>query len=246
MEISYSLALSRQLALQHKLEITANNIANVNTTGFKAGSLLVRSEAVEPESNKNHVENDRPWKMAYDWSGLRDYRQGGLKTTSSPLDIAISGDGFLTINTPGGPRYSRGGSFSLNDQGEVVDANGNQLQGDGSAISIPNNAKEINIGSDGTLSVDGQIQGKIQIVNFNNPQSLQAEGNNLYNGGDQTPQPVDNPKLVQGAIEQSNVNSVFEMTDMIDISRQYAATQNMMQKMNDREQNAIRTIGKIT
>ncbi len=246
MEISYSLALSRQLALQHKLEVTANNIANVNTSGFKAGSLLIRSEDVKPSSNKNNLATDQPWKMAYDWSGLRDYRQGGLKTTGSPLDLAITGEGFFTVNTPNGPRYTRGGAFSMNDQGEVVDGNGNQLQGDGSAVTIPNNAKEINIATDGTLSVDGQVQGKIQIVKFDDPQSLQTEGNDLYNGGNQTAQPLENAQMVQGAIEQSNVNSVFEMTDMIEISRQYEATQGMVQRMHDREQNAIRTIGKVT
>lgn len=247
MDVTASLGLSRQIILQRRLDVLANNMANLNTIGFKSNSLLVQSTA-----NQSHQAGDadasvKPVQMAYDWSIMRDYRQGSIKNTGSPLDIAINGEGFFAVNTPNGTRYTRAGAFALNDQGSIVDMAGNELQADGSAISIPNNAKEIVIGADGTLSIDGKLQSRIRLVKFENPQALQPEGNNLFAAPDTLqPQVMADGKMTQGALEQSNVNSVYEMSNMVEISRQYQSAQNMMSDMADRQRSAIRTLGKIT
>ncbi len=225
---------------QTKMDVIANNLANVNTTGFKQ-SRAVFQDLLYQNLRQPGAQSSQTTQYP---SGLqlgtgvrvvateRLMTQGNLTQTGNSLDVGINGQGFFQIMQPNGTiAYSRDGTFQLNNQGQVVTSNGYLLQ---PPVTIPPNAQSITIGSDGTVSVvlPGQAQpqqvGTMQLANFINPTGLQSIGDNLYlqtgsSGAPQTGQPTLNGlgSLQQGYLESSNVNVVSEMVDMISTQRAY-------------------------
>jgi len=244
---SSTLALSHMMALQQKMDIVGNNIANMNTTGFKAVELLLKSEKVSPSVPGVRPLDKNPLVMAADWGTVRDTSPGVVKTTGNPLDVAIQGKGYFTISTPAGDRYTRNGVFELSSGGQLVDLNGNAVQGDGGEINVPPGTSNIAIGPDGTISTPKGILGKLKLVDFDNEQALLPDGNNGLKAAEGTaPNPLEKQSIVQGAIEESNVNSVQQMTDMIEIQRQYMTAANIMKEEGSRQTNAIKDIARIS
>jgi flagellar basal-body rod protein FlgF len=245
MEISGTIALSRMMALQQKMDIVGNNIANMNTTGFKAVQLLMKSEKENNSAPGIQPLDSRPIIMATDFGTVRDTSTGAVKTTGNPLDVAIQGSGYFTVATPNGDRYTRDGVFQISSTGQLVDLSGNAVQGDGGEINIPAGTTNVSIAGDGTISTPNRTLGKLKLVNFANEQALQPDGNNGLKAADgNAPTPLDNPKMVQGAVEQSNVNSVQQMTNMIEIQRQYQAAANIVKDAHDRQNRAIQELAK--
>jgi flagellar basal-body rod protein FlgF len=163
------------------------------------------------------------------------------------LDVAIQGAGYFSVQTPNGDtRYTRNGVFQINDGGQLVDLNGNAVQGSSGEINIPKGTTSITIGQDGTVSTPKAILGQIGLTTFANEQSLQPDGNNyLTASADADPQPATNPRMLQGSIESSNVNTVKSMTQMIEVQRQYQSAANLVQQEQDRTTNAIKDLAKI-
>ncbi len=225
---------------QTKMDVIANNLANVNTTGFKQ-SRAVFQDLLYQNLRQPGAQSSQTTQYP---SGLqlgtgvrvvateRLMTQGNLTQTGNSLDLAINGQGYFQILQPDGTiAYTRDGTFQLNNQGQVVTSNGYLLQ---PPVTIPPNAQSITIGSDGTVSVvlPGQTQpqqvGTIQLANFINPTGLQSIGDNLYlqtgsSGAPQTGQPTLNGlgAVQQGYLESSNVNVVSELVDMIATQRAY-------------------------
>lgn len=227
-------------AEQTKMDVIANNLANVNTTGFKQSRAVfqdllyqnLRQPGAQSSQTTQYPSGLQLGTGVRPVATERLMTQGNLTQTGNSLDVAINGQGFFQIMQPDGTiAYSRDGTFQLNNQGQVVTSNGYLLQ---PPITIPPNAQSITIGSDGTVSVvlpnqaQPQQVGTIQLANFINPTGLQSIGDNLYlqtgsSGAPQTGQPTLNGlgAVQQGYLESSNVNVVSELVDMISTQRAY-------------------------
>ena len=232
------IALSRQMALSREMDVVANNLANMNTTSFKRQLTLISEQQVDVNNA------DKPLSFVFDVGTHRDLSEGEIQVTGNPLDIAISGDGFLVIETEDGERYTRNGNLRLSSEGELTTASGQSVLGDqGRPIVISSDDPKLIIAPDGTITGERGVIGRIALVRFDNPQAANPVGNGLYKT-DETPQAVEDPQIQQGMLESSNVKPVVEMTRMIEISRAYTAISNMLKQDNDLRRNAIRQLGR--
>ena len=245
MDNSLLVSLSQQLAAYRAMDVIANNIANASTPGFKR-------EAAKFEEYVSHVrpaeDQKGPQTVSFvkDAGVLRDLGQGELTATGSPYDFAINGNGFFTVQTPAGMRYTRDGHFSLNQDGELVTSDGYRVQGDGGAITITPSDGEISVGPDGTISsilngASNQI-GKLQLVDFANERAMVKEGANLYSTT-QTANPVPDSSLSQRMLESSNVSPVIEITHMVEVMRAYQMTATMSNSEEELMRQAIDKLG---
>lgn len=245
MDNTVYVALSSQVALRRNLEIVANNMANLSTPGFKAERMMFR-EFLQPVSPADKIS------FVQDIASYNDLSEGPLMTTGAALDLAIAGKGYFTVDTPDGPRYTRGGSFSLDAQRRLVTAQGNPvLSTSGAPIVFPTNAREIVVADDGTISSredDPKISirlDRVGVVDFDDPRQVHSSGDGLMTS-DASPSQVANPRVVQGAIEQSNAQGVREMTEMMEILRTYQTVQKAIDSETDRRRNALQQLSKIT
>lgn len=212
---------------ERRQEILAHNLSNADTSGFKAERVFAQviGDAL-PAANT-----------------ATDLTAGTLKVTGEPLDLALGGDGFFVVQTPEGERLTRGGSFQLDAEGQVVDANGNALLGEAGPIVVSGGAVEVN--GSGTVHVDGKEVGRLRIDNVPAGTRLTHDGANLF-----LPDPAGQPlpeeqRLVkQGALEASNVNTVGSLVDMIEIQRAYTAVQRAVTTLDDIRSTIANEIGK--
>ena len=252
MENALLIGLSRQTALERQLDVIANNIANVNTTGYKADNTLFETYLNTPAHEDNFVGSDRRVSFVQDRGTYRDMTQGGLEGTSNPLDLAIDGSGFLTVQTAGGERYTRDGNLHLDNQGQLVTSNGNPVLGANGPIVLQQTDHDINITPDGTVTVvegsgrTDSVRGKLRLVSFTDAQKVLKEGSNLYSAGDGgAPQPDTKSTVRQGFIEKSNVNSVAEMSRMMEVSRAYTSIANLMNQQSELQKTAIQQLADV-
>jgi flagellar basal-body rod protein FlgF len=226
---------------QNVLDIRASNIANMSTPGFKAGSVLF-SDYLVSEAGDTTTPGGQTEQMVQDRATWRDFSQGPLSRTGNPLDFALSGAGFFVIDTARGERYSRAGRFALSASSQLVDMEGNTVQGiDGRPLVIPPGDSQINVASDGTISTESGQLGKIRVVTFDSQQSLQAEGNCLFSTNE-TPQNAEQPGIVQGTIEGANVQAVVELTRMMAEMREFDFASQFVDAESQRSQSAIDNI----
>ncbi|WDR04253.1 flagellar basal-body rod protein FlgF [Devosia algicola] len=241
MENAQLISLSRQMALQRQMDVVANNMANVNTTGFKAEKLLFEQYVMPVARDRDFPGQDQPLSYVQDWATLHDLRGGAITQTGNPLDAALNGDGFFAVQTAAGERWTKSGSFQIDNSGTLVDLSGNPVLGEGGPIQFSPDEGDISIGANGAISTSAGIKGKLKIVEFANAQALTREGSNLYAGG--TPQPNAKTTVTQGAIERSNVTGVSEMADMIRVTRSYESIAQIMQRQDEMRQSAIQRLG---
>src|SRR5436309_14780108 len=210
MENASLVGLSRQMALQRELDVVSNNIANLNTTGFKADNVVFQ-EFLMPGARANQFAGtDRRVSCVQDRATWLDLSQGPVEHTGNPLDVAISGNAFLTVQTPRGERYTRNGALQINAQGQLVTSEGLAVIGQNGPIVFQPNDRDISIGIDGLISVrEGQNttdsqRGKLKLASFDQPQRLQKDGTSTYMASPGvTPQVPVNVRVNQGAIEKS-------------------------------------------
>jgi flagellar basal-body rod protein FlgG len=240
MDASMWIAKTGLDAQQKRMSVISNNLANVNTTGFKRDRAAFEDmlyQTVRQPGAQVSADGQSPTGLMLG-TGVRlvstekTHIQGSLVTTNNALDIALQGDGFFQIAQPDGTiAYSRDGSFKISSTGQIVTANGALLQ---PALTIPPNVANITVGMDGTVSAElaggggVQVLGQLQIARFINPAGLQSLGQNLLKETPASGAPlVVNPgengsaQLMQGALEASNVNVVEEMVNMIETQRAY-------------------------
>jgi flagellar basal-body rod protein FlgF len=240
MENPALIVVSRQSALRSQMDVISNNLANLNTRGFRKEELLF-SEFVSPKASNPGVRGDGA-KVSFVGLGgtLVDTKEGALETTGNQLDLAIQGPGFFVVDSPNGPRYTRDGRFTVDGQGRIVNRDGAAvLDPRGRPLAVPPGAANIEVTASGQLSSDkGQI-GSLQIVKFADELALQKIGTNQYQT-DATPQPVDgNTAVRQGMVESSNVEPIIELTKMIQVQRAYEAASQMVNNEHDRSLKAI-------
>jgi flagellar basal-body rod protein FlgF len=236
------IALSRVIAQQRALDVRATNIANTSTPGFKAESVLF-SDYLLRQTGASVPPGGRTVQMVQDRATWRDFGEGQILKTGNPLDLALQGDGFFTVSTPRGERYTRAGRFSLSASGQIVDMSGNALLGtDNRPITVPPDSGAIAVTSDGTVNTDtGQI-GKFRIVQFDDQQALRAEGNSLFVAA-QPSREADRPEVMQATIEGANVQAVVELTRMMTEMREFEFATQFVDGEAQREQSAIDRIG---
>ncbi|WDR07562.1 flagellar basal-body rod protein FlgF [Devosia rhodophyticola] len=241
MENAQLISLSRQMALQRQMDVVANNMANVNTTGFKAEKVLFEQYVMPIARDRDFPSQDQPLSYVQDWATLHDLSGGPINQTGNPLDMALNGDGFFAVQTAGGERWTKSGAFQIDSSGTLVDLSGNPVLGEGGPIQFSPDETGITIGANGSITTSAGIKGKLRVVEFPNAQALTREGSNLYAGG--TPGPNTGTTVVQGAIERSNVTGVSEMAEMIRVTRSYESIAQIMQRQDEMRQSAIQRLG---
>ena len=246
MENTLLVGLSRQMVLERQMDVVANNVANVNTSGYKADRSMFQEYLASGAHEDNFLTPDRRVSYVQDRATFHDFSQGAVEETRNPLDVAIDGGGFLVVQTPAGERYTRDGALQINNQGQLVTAGGNPVLGNSGPIVFQSTDKQVSIASDGNITVlEGtsrvdSVRGKLRVVSFAQAQNLQKEGSNLYSAGQgNTAQPDASSKLRQGFVERSNVNSVLEMSRMIEVTRTYTQISNLLQQQSDLHKTAI-------
>ncbi|HYZ24701.1 MAG TPA: flagellar basal-body rod protein FlgF [Rhodopila sp.] len=238
MDITTALATSRLVAQQREMDLTANNLANANTPGFRAERMQF-SDWIDRQQGTAPVKGIRSVSYTQDRATWREMQTGTLTHTGNPYDLALSGDGYFTVSTPNGPRLTRDGRFGPMPDGTLADSGGNAvLDTNGQPIRIPLTETNVHISGDGTVSSDSGQLGKIGVVKPNDPMTLRAEGATHFVSESPTT-PLASPGIVQGAVEDSNVQPVMEMTRMIDTQRQFQFVTQFVQAEGDRQQSAI-------
>ena len=241
MDNTLLVSLSQQLAAYRSMDVIANNMANINTAGYKRESMQFAEYVAQVQPSEGETGMQKI-SFVQDKGTVMDLTQGAVTHTGSQFDLAINGPGYFTVKTAAGNRYTRDGHFTLDGNGRVVTEKGDALQGDGGDISITSDDGDIHIAQDGTITgAKGQL-GQIKLADFANPGALQKEGASLYST-DQTPTVVAAPSITQGSLEDSNVQPVIEMSHMMDVLRNYQTTASLMQTQEDLQRNAIDKLG---
>lgn len=237
--------------------VISNNLANVDTAGFKRDVVTVQSYPTVPISRIQDTYFEtyfrkidlRPHIGYLGVGAIVDkthtiHTEGKYKQTDNPFDVAIKGDGFFTIQTPNGIRYTRDGSFTKNSNGELVTLRGDIVLGEEGVIIV--GGGKIQFGEDGSVYVDGNFVGRLRITNFPDISHLEKIGDNLFNAqpGAGIPFTPLNFEILQGYIETSNVNSVREMVEMISALRAYEASQRMITAQDQTLDKVINEVGK--
>lgn len=229
--------LSRQMALFRDMDITANNIANANTTAFNSEHLLFNTH-LQQDINQG-VRN----KVGYadNIRSFRNQEEGALVVTGNDLDVAIKGEGYFTVETPNGLRYTRAGKFERDAIGQLVTQEGHPvLDTSGKPIIFPDNTTSVTIGSAGNIKVNGEDFGALGVVQFENPQLLERLDNKLFRS-EVSGQPALDYTVAQGVLENSNVKPVVELTNMISISRSVSDTAKFVEIMYDLQRKTSNT-----
>jgi flagellar basal-body rod protein FlgF len=242
MENTLLVGLSRQITLERQLDVVANNVANVNTTGFKADRSLFEEYLRSPAREDNFIPADRRVSFVQDRATFHDFSAGP----------SIDGSAFLVVQTAAGERYTRDGGLQINNQGQLVTAGGDPVMGTSGPIVFQPTDKQINIAADGNVTVvegagrTDSVRGKLRLVSFADAQKLVKEGNNLYSAGQGiAPQPDTTSRVRQGFIEKSNVNSVHEMSRLIEITRTYTQISSMLQQQHELHRTAIEKLADV-
>ena len=243
MENAQLIGLSRQIALQRQMDVVANNIANINTSGFKSEQLLFEEYLMPVARDRDFAALDQQLSYTDDWTTIHDMAGGALVQTGNPLDVALQGEGFLAIETAAGERYTKSGSLAIDATGTLVDLNGNPVLGNGGPIQFAAGETDIMIGEDGSISSSAGQKGQLRIVEFADPQATTREGSNLWAGTN--PIEATATRVLQGSIEKSNVNGVGEMTEMIRVQRAYESVASLISKQDDQRRTAIQTLGNL-
>ena len=237
MEAAIYTTLGRQSGLMREMQVVANNIANLSTNGFRREGVVFAEHVVRMDRGDS-------LSMAHATGREIDLSQGGLTQTGGAFDLAIQGEGFFLIQTQDGQRLTRAGSYTPNENGELVNMDGNRLLDAGGApVFVPPGAGPVGMGSDGTLSAGGQPIGRIGLWQPVDPKDLQHRAGTMF-AADGGIEPADGASVMQGYLEDSNVNPVSEIARMITVQRAYEAGQAFLDREDARVRGVIQTLGR--
>jgi len=232
------IALSRQTALWRQMDVVANNIANMNTPGYKSEATLFTQYLARSRG----IESPSPDRLSYtlDYGTVRDMSEGPMTHTGNPLDVAISGQGYLEVETDFGRFFTRNGRLMLDQDGMIVTSSGHPvMSADDTPFFIAPNETDITISRDGTVSTENGAIGRLRVVEFEDPERLRRVEAGLLDADDQEPQEVEVVALQQGMLEGSNVQGMEQITHMIEVHRAYESVQQMIESESERQRRAI-------
>ncbi len=237
MDAAGYVTLARQSGLMREMQVVANNIANISTAGF-------RREGVVFAEHIRRLDEGASLSMAHATGRHADLRQGGLTGTGGAFDFAIQGEGFFLVDTPSGQKLTRAGAFAPNAEGELVTADGHRLlDAAGAPVFVPPGSGPVALGSDGTLTAGGQPLARLGLWRPADPLGLRHEGGTLFEAGEV--EPVETPgTILQGMLEEANVNPVSEIARMIAVQRAYELGQAFLDHEDRRMRGVIETLGR--
>jgi flagellar basal-body rod protein FlgF len=233
------IALSRQMALQNQLEVVANNLANVNTTGFKGADSLFAQYVFKLDQNERAFKDKTAF--VQDFGLVRNLSQGAFNFTGNTFDLAIQGEGyFVVLGRGGAENYTRAGALNKNSEGFLTTMEGRLVLSTGGApISIPPDARDIVVQGDGTIAErNGRTFGQLRVVRFENERELKQVDGTAFRSAGERPIDLQRPKIAQGVLESSNVTPVTEITRLIALNRAYQETSRMISQEDDRKKKA--------
>lgn len=244
MENMVLVSLSQQMALRSQLDVVANNIANMNTTAYKSESVRFEKYLTKAPSQSPAIGNTMA--MVHQAGVIRNFDEGEFNSTGNPFDVAIRGDGFLTVqNERGDILYTRNGHLSVNENGDLVTSAGMPVLDDsGGPITLDATQGNIMIARDGSLKNKIGTFARLGIVSFDDNSKLRRAGNGTYKTK-QAPIEAENFEVFQGVLESSNVKGIVEMTNMINIMRSYQSAGKLMDDNQNLEQRAIQRLGRF-
>ena len=238
MENTTLVSLSHQAALRRKMDVVANNFANMNTTGYKSERMMFVEHLV-PSRDEN---GSRGESLAFvrDIATARDFSQGRERETGNPLDLAIEGEGFFVVESPSGERYTRNGRFRVDEGGQLTNEHGMPvLTSSGGPIFFSPADNDINVSRDGVVSSENGEIGRLRIVRFENPHHLQVVSGGLMSSPER-PEDVESVNVMQGMLEGSNVEPIIEMTRMMRVQRAYDSARKLIDKEDERIKKMVR------
>jgi flagellar basal-body rod protein FlgF len=238
MDNTTSIALSRLSAQSRAMDMIAGNLANMSTPGYRA-QRMVFADWLSPQTRTTAPRGDRQLAYTQDRATYREQAEGALTQTGNPLDLALSGDGFFTVRTSAGTRLTRAGRFTLQNSGTITDEAGNALLDvNNQPITVGATDTKITVTADGAISSQNRPIGKIAIVKPSDANRITAEGGRLFRA-DVPTAPVAAPRIVQGAVEDSNVQPVAELVRMMSTERDFQFVTQFVQSESQRHQDAI-------
>jgi flagellar basal-body rod protein FlgG len=218
-----------------QLDTIANNLANASTPGFKVENFY-------PGAPDKAAASDGP--IPLESRAIMDYSQGLLRATGNPLDLAIQGEGFFTIQTKNGVEYTRKGSFVLNREGRLSTFSGDLVMGNNGPVTVT--GKDFYVDGVGNVMVDGAQAGRLQITRFENPAALLRTKDGMFkDGGKAGASRMEKLQVMSRSIEMSNVNVFKEMVGMIDVQRSFESYQKVIQTIADLDKMSVNRIGKL-
>jgi len=236
--ISY-IGLSQQLSLQQQMNMTANNLANMSTPGYKAQQTLFSEYITQPRGGDVIRQSGNS-------GSYRNLSVGSMTQTHNPFDVALQNEGYFAVQTPGGIRYTRDGGFTLDANRQLVNKNGYPVMNENNEqIQVQQDATQIRITEDGEITSEAGTIGRIKVARFENQQLMTRTGENLFNAEGQGEIPAENVRIVQGFVENANVNPVIEMNRMIEVLRSYQSSQRMLQTDHERIRNTIQKLSQV-
>ena len=237
-------AASGATTQQMSLDATANNLANANTPGYKSDNAVFREHLMTAVKGGRSVKEMRF--SAID-GYAHDYTTGPITQTGRPLDVAIQGEGFFAVKTPQGERYTRAGSFSVTQKGELVMPGGGQVMNEvGQPVTVPPDAKSVRIAADGSVDADGTISGRIKVVKFTNQAGLEKEGNILFKSTQSSGRPKIAPAdLATESVEGANTSVVLGMTSMVTTTRTFDAIERVIDAFSQADKLAASDVGSV-
>ena len=261
MHESIYIAASAGIKQARKMEMIAQNLANVNNTGYKKDALVFK-EMMPPfppdsglDAGKNILLSPEKSNKNVSYVGITDqytdFSTGGIKKTGGVLDLALDGEGFFKVQTPDGPRYTRNGNFRLNTAKQLVNQNGNQVLDRNDTPVVIDAPGKISIDGEGSISVGNGLANttitNIKLVNFENKKFLEKIGDGLYRNKGLPEEELEaiDIKTRQGFLESSNVTSVEEMTEMVGTLRIFESYQKIIQSIDSMNDQSVNTIGRV-
>lgn len=226
------IGLSRQIALQRQMDVIANNVANMDTDGYKTEGLQFEEFIDRPAAGES-------LSMVQDRGTVRDMAEGPITTTGNPLDMAIRGDGFFVVQTTNGLRYTRSGRFQLDASRRLVTSDGLPvLDNTGKPITFPDGATQVSVTATGQISTEQGPLATLNVVRFADDQALESLGAGLYRSTAPS-LPATGAQILQHAIEKSNVQPIAEMTRMVTVLRLYQTNQQLLKAEHQRQLDMI-------
>lgn len=240
------IALSRQMGLWKQMNIVSNNMANMNTAGYKQDDALFTSYISQTPDARGI--GSAPLYFTQDFGDFQNFNEGAFKDTGNTFDLAIKGDGFFCIETKDGEKYTRKGQFTLNEDGALATTEGDLvLSENNTPLFFAPGEKEITISESGDVMTENGIIGKLKVAKFaDNQKLLKVSGVMFENvAGNAVIFGSDNVRIAQGMVEASNVNAITEMTNLVKIQRSYDYVQQMIDEEHDRLSNTISTFAEL-
>ncbi|KPH62815.1 flagellar hook-basal body complex protein [Novosphingobium aerophilum] len=247
MDVSSFVLLSHEQALRRQLDITANNMANTNTVGYKREQALFH-EYVETVKDAP-VQDARKTSFVLDFGAVHDTAQGAFQSTGNPLDVMIDGPGYLNVETPeGGVAYTRAGFVKILSTGELASSGGQRLlDQNGQPITIPaDQMNQVSITEDGSVMAAGAQVGRLAVTSFADENMLEPRGDGMLTGTGGRFLAAAQTKLKTGGVEASNVEPIKETTNMVEILRSYQTSQRLSADLNDMRKRAIDRLSRVS